>query len=435
MIAKNNRTYEFNKIGMSLTNEQYLIKFKRFHGDENLEFEKISYASGNDKIQFICKEHGKFWDNPLKLASEKTRKFACPDCHKNFHKSKRIIEKGIKTHGNRFSYDKIKYVNSHRIENLFCLKHGIFFGCTDSTHFASHGGCPNCKKDSKRFRFTKKQKPEYDYSKMNYVDDYTPITIICKKHGIEFIQTPIYHLTKHGKCPKCVEEDKISKFIKKAREIHFDKYDYSLIKEYSSQKKLPILCKEHGIFHQLPFLHFSSFTPCPKCGERDGTDLGNFIEKCRMVHGDKYDYSSAIYKNSKTAITLICPFHGKFGILPTNHLHGKRGCPQCAEHVPSSKGEIEWLNSLKVPLRTVILEGYTVDGFDGNKTIYEFLGDYWHGNPEVFEKDKTNDTVGKTFGELFDGTFNRLNWLKEKGYKVIYIWEKDWKDGKPAKML
>ena len=40
---------------------------------------------------------------------------------------------------------------------------------------------------------------KYDYSKVDYVDAHTPITIICPNHG-EFEQTPNSHLSGHG-CP------------------------------------------------------------------------------------------------------------------------------------------------------------------------------------------------------------------------------------------
>ena len=59
-------------------------------------------------------------------------------------------------------------------------------------------------------------------------------------------------------------------------------------------------------------------------------------------------------------------------------------------------------------------------------TVYEFLGDYWHGNPSVFNSSKINKDCKKTFGELYEMTFKRLNKVKSLGYNVKYIWEKDW---------
>ena len=54
----------------------------------------------------------------------------------------------------------------------------------------------------------------------------------------------------------------------------------------------------------------------------------NFIEKVKMVHKDKYDYSQTIYKNARTKIEIICLIHGKFLQLPHSHLK-RNGCPKC----------------------------------------------------------------------------------------------------------
>lgn len=61
-----------------------------------------------------------------------------------------------------------------------------------------------------------------------------------------------------------------------------------------------------------------------------------FIERLKIIHGDKYDYSKVEYVNSKTKVCIICPIHGEFWITPGSHLQG-RGCPQCANLMKSSK--------------------------------------------------------------------------------------------------
>jgi len=52
-----------------------------------------------------------------------------------------------------------------------------------------------------------------------------------------------------------------------------------------------------------------------------------------------------------------------------------------------------------------------------------FLGDYWHGNPEVYDPDDYNEKVGKTFGQLFDETNKRLEYIESLGYNIITKWE------------
>ena len=42
----------------------------------------------------------------------------------------------------------------------------------------------------------------YNYSKVKYIDCYTPVTIICPKHG-EFQQSPNKHINSKQGCPRC----------------------------------------------------------------------------------------------------------------------------------------------------------------------------------------------------------------------------------------
>lgn len=105
-----------------------------------------------------------------------------------------------------------------------------------------------------------------------------------------------------------------------------------------------------------------------------------------------------------------------------------------------SKGENKWLLSLNIPIdkehRQVKIYPYVVDGFDPKtNTVYEYLGDYWHGNLSIYKETDFNKSVKKSFKELNEKTFNRLNNIKNKGYKVIYIWESEFKKGMPYNIL
>jgi hypothetical protein len=48
----------------------------------------------------------------------------------------------------------------------------------------------------------------------------------------------------------------------------------------------------------------------------------DFIREAKEVHGDKYDYSKVEYINSKTKVCIICPEHGEFWQIPYDHLKG-----------------------------------------------------------------------------------------------------------------
>lgn len=70
-----------------------------------------------------------------------------------------------------------------------------------------------------------------------------------------------------------------------------------------------------------------------------------------------------------------------------------------------------------------------IDAFDENNDIcYEFLGDYYHGNPETTNEYDINFKNKKTMLELYIETFNRFDKIKSSGYNIIYIWESDYKN-------
>ena len=182
---------------------------------------------------------------------------------------------------------------------------------------------------------------KYDYSKVNYVNSRTKICVICPKHG-EFYITPSSHIYGKSGCPVCVNNIKYTteEFIKKARDIHGDKYDYSKVDYNGAHKKICIICPEHGQFWIKPNTHISQQQGCYKCSTRY-MDNDKFIEKAKLIHGDKYDYSKVKYVNNHTKICIICPEHGQFWQTPNDHLKGC-GCPICNE----SKMELYLANIL-----------------------------------------------------------------------------------------
>lgn len=123
-------------------------------------------------------------------------------------------------------------------------------------------------------------------------------------------------------------EQRKKNFIEKAKQIHGNKYDYSLVDYKNNSTKVKIICPVHGIFEQEPRVHINNKSGCPECGGTKKSNTEDFIKKARKVHGDKYDYSKVKYKNARTHVTIICPKHGEFSITPDNHLRGK-GCAKC----------------------------------------------------------------------------------------------------------
>lgn len=61
-----------------------------------------------------------------------------------------------------------------------------------------------------------------------------------------------------------------------------------------------------------------------------------FIDKCKKVHGDRYNYDKVVYTKSIDKVIITCCFHGDFLQTPAAHL-SNRGCPKCKSESISKK--------------------------------------------------------------------------------------------------
>ena len=142
-------------------------------------------------------------------------------------------------------------------------------------------------------------------------------------------------------CPECgknkssqVRSLTVEKFIEKAKKIHGDKYDYSLIKEINGNKdKVPIICPTHGIFEQNAYTHYTG-TGCPKCGREKAKQtrtktFDTFIRKLNEINPNIKCLSDK-YINTETKVKVKCLIcEHEWEATPHSLLSGK-GCPKCA---------------------------------------------------------------------------------------------------------
>lgn len=123
-----------------------------------------------------------------------------------------------------------------------------------------------------------------------------------------------------------------SEFVEKVRQVHGNRYDYSKVVYINSKTPVTILCPIHGEFEQASIYHTQG-SGCPKCAHVLTT--GEFIQKARKIHGNKYNYDKVNYVNNETKVTIICPKHGEFQQTPKGHLKG-HGCQKCARELNSN---------------------------------------------------------------------------------------------------
>lgn len=114
----------------------------------------------------------------------------------------------------------------------------------------------------------------YDYSNTVYTRSRDKVTITCRKHG-PFEQRASAHLDGCG-CPKCQHE----------------------------------WSDDHKANH------------AASTRRSRGMTTAEWVRRARTVHGDKYDYSQTVYVNQRTDVTIICPKHGAFTQKADSHIRG-----------------------------------------------------------------------------------------------------------------
>lgn len=254
-----------------------------------------------------------------------------------------FISKSNIRHNSKYDYSLSEYISSSSKVKIICREHGIFEQ-TANSHMQGVG-CSKCSGNEKSniFDFIKKSNirhnNRYDYSLSEYKNATTKVKIICKEHGV-FEQTPNTHLGGIG-CKKCGYIDVAMKnsigdneFKSICKEIHNNKYNYSLVKYSSNKKSIKIICPIHGEFEQLPYVHMKG-GGCRICGINESVlkrtkTKDQFVEDAYKVHQNMYDYSLVEYKGTDVKVKIICKEHGGFEQKPFKHLSGQ-GCPICSE--------------------------------------------------------------------------------------------------------
>ena len=243
--------------------------------------------------------------------------------------------------------------------------------------------------------------------------------------------------------------------IERFRQAHQDRYDYSRVEYIAASQKVEIICATHGVFKQTPVRHYGGYG-CKGCAMeislvgcantrnhrkeqaipyRHRRSLTRFIEQSQAVHGKLYDYSLVSYHGNGQKITLRCKTHGEFQISPVKHLTGG-GCQRCSAGKTTSKIADNWLDSMGIVEREYPLPekpSRKVDGFDPvTKTCYQFHGDFFHGNPQLYPSDQMNPRTKQTFGEAYARTQRLDDEIRNLGYTLVVMWESNWRSQKDS---
>lgn len=338
-MTKRPKTYTKSRISHDIKNKC----------SDKYDYSTVDYKGLTKPITLKCNKHGEFDITPNEFLYQSK---GCPKCDQ-INTLKEFVRQASEKHDYKFGYNlSDKFDNLNSVLNITCPVHGAI-QYEAHKHLYSDSGCYKCSKRSiahteEYIRRAKlKHGDKFDYSLTEYTGSYEKVKIKCKKHG-KFSLLASRHLFGQG-CPKCTKEKRKNEviltqdeIIRRGKEIHGNKYDYSLVEYSGSAVKVKIICPEHGIFTSTPNNHMGyRKSGCPKCkGRKLHADRAltteEFVRRSKEKWGDKFDYSKTVYINFKTKLDVICKKHGVRSVLPQQHL--KNDCKEC--YLESLKNKI-----------------------------------------------------------------------------------------------
>lgn len=230
--------------------------------------------------------------------------------HKDSHlwditKNKKKTPRQILKHANKICYFYCKSCNHYFDRNLNNINDNVCSFCHD-TKICGDENCNHCfsksfasHKKSKFFSGKNKLKP----FQINMKSEKSFIFNCENGHEFQAILGNVASKTKPTWCPEC-KKKKLSdmkrfttdEFIEKANTVHQNKYIYTETIYIKSDIFVKIICKEHGVFDQIPNSHLQG-CGCPKCVNKGEAKLFEHLDDIYedVVHQYKVNWC----KNNK----------------------------------------------------------------------------------------------------------------------------------------
>jgi len=160
-----------------------------------------------------------------------------------------------------------------------------------------------------------------------------------------------------------------------------------------------------------------------------------FVNECKAIFGEEYDYSKVEYTNLKTKVEIVCPTHGSFHKTPHHHKIRKQGCPKCSNAIKSKNNTKTTEKFIK---QSIVVHG---DRYDYSKVAYEHAkrkvsiicpkhgefrqtpDNHLQGNncPKCVGKSMTNEDILIKFNETHSNKYDYSNVYYVNGKTKVKI--------------
>lgn len=398
------------------------------------------FISGSDKVEpvitLVCNIHNHtFTQSTRKHLEGQT---GCKFCSRRGLTQEDIIFLFKEHWGERWDYSKTVFKTMNSKVVITCRDHGDFEQ-TPSYHLKGIVSCGKCNGQERITRESFIERAvkvhgvnQFDFSEVGEIKGaHTLVTVRCLVHDVKRDISAWQILKGNVACDLCMKTSRMTlkRLEYKASIVGLVGYDFSLIPfndpSFNVKVKTKIGCPKdgHGFFLQTIDGFLSGRIGCPECDRANRlTSFDDFIERSLKVWGpDHYDYSHVVLKNGiQGDVSLLCKLHPEVGVIEYpffNHLQGNEACEKCRKTFVS-KPEIELRDFVEsLGFSTIvnsrkILNGKEIDIFVPSKNVgIEFNGVYYHS--EKF--------IDKGYH------FEKTAVAKDKGIRLLHIWEDDWK--------
>lgn len=288
-------------------NKNYVNWLKRANDKFKYKYDysKVNYINSRTTVEIICNKHGNFFTKPI---THLMSTIGCNECAIEAGKldTTEFIKKSKEIFGDKYIYDKSIYTKNSDNVIIGCPDHG-YWTSRASSHLAGCG-CMQCSIIEQRLgnaAFIEKavevHGDRYDYSKVNYTTNKTPVEIICSQHG-SFFTKPNSHVSAKNGCPKCIQsknEATIAKFLSECKISYVQEYrlPYSLYRMDFYLNIQNVYIEFHGIQHYHPVEIFGGVNALNRCIMRDK-------EKVRIAESENIPLITVNYLDSKNGNVL-----------------------------------------------------------------------------------------------------------------------------------
>lgn len=256
-------------------------------------YDENTYLASTISIRIVCPEHGEFWQIP----HVHLRGSGCSRC------AKRRVSEATRANSYREVAARISSLSQgsvavvegtfegvNRKAKFICKVHGQYERSVNTALHSTHP-CVRCGPGKRTVRPTTEvidqlltRWPQYEVKPFEHSGRSTRVTLACPRHGdFHMLIGSIY---RSPGCPRCATarsqagrnaglkaasqltlERRRETWIRKAREVHGDEYDYSNVQYSTARIPVRIQCRRHGFFWQPPSTHLQS--GCRVCADEE----------------------------------------------------------------------------------------------------------------------------------------------------------------------